>query len=234
MTALRDPIPLGDHRACIARYLREIVSSAGSVAARIIEERLGERYAGDAVRPSLVLWACTAGNGNVADALPVAAAFDLFDRFLLLHDELGDESAIATVARWGLGQSLNAGDALYALAFHSLASDVSEPSRRLRTARLVGQAILEAIGKSGDNIARGAVLTAAALEAGAVIAGSPDSIARAYAEAGRLLSEAAVCSDPSFAQRASRRAVAALRRHASPDDVAAFEEVACYVARQAG
>ena len=236
MTALRDPIPLGNHRACIARYLREIVSStgsAGSVAARIIEERLDERYAGDAVRPSLVLWACTAGNGNVADALPVAAAFDLFDRFLLLHDELADESAIATVARWGLGQSLNAGDALYALAFRSLASDVSEPSGRLRTARLVGQAVLEAIAKSGDNIARGAVLTAAALEAGAVIAGSPDSVARAYAEAGRLLSEAAVCSDPSLAQRASRRAVAALRRHALPDDVAAFEEVACYVARQA-
>lgn len=233
MTALRDPIPLGNHRACIARYLRGIVSSAGSVAARIIEERLGECYAGDAVRPSLVLWACAAGKGNLADALPVAVAFDLFDRFLLLHDELADESAVATVARWGLGQSLNAGDALYALAFRSLASDVSEPRCRLRTARLVGQAVLEAIAKSGDNIARGAVLTVAALEAGAMIAGLPEPVARAYAEAGRLLSTAAVSSDPALARSASRRAVAALRRHAARDDVATFEEVARYVAHRA-
>lgn len=233
MTALRDPIPLSSHRACIARYLRGIVSSAGSVSARIIEERLPERYAGDALRPSLVLWACAAGNGNFADALPVAAAFDLFDRFLLLHDELADESAAGTVARWGLGQSLNAGDALYALAFRSLASDVSEPSRRLQAARLVGQAVLEAIAKGRDETARDAVLTEAALEAGAVIAGAPQFVARAYAKAGCLLSAAAVSSDPAVAQRLSRRAVAALRRHASRHDITIFEEVARYVARRA-
>ena len=78
-----------------------------------------------------VLWACAAQTRDLADALPVAAAFDLFDRFMLLHDELADESA-ATVARWGLGQSLNAGDALYALAFRTLASDVQHPQRRLQ------------------------------------------------------------------------------------------------------
>ncbi len=233
MTALGDSIPLGNHRACIARYLRKIVSSGGSVAARIIEERLPERYAGDRLRPSLVLWACTAGNGNLADAVPVAAAFDLFDRFLVLHDELADESRAATVPRWGLGQSLNAGDELYALAFRSLASDVSDPDRRLKTARLVAQAVLEAIANGGDEAARDAVLTGAALEAGAVIAEASELVARDYAQAGRILSAAARYGDAALAQRASRRAVETLRRHASRDDMAAFEEVARYVARRA-
>lgn len=233
MTALADSIPLANHRACIASYLRKIVSSGSSVAARIIEERLPERYAGDPLRPSLVMWACAASQGNMADAVPVAAAFDLFDRFLALHDELAGEPAAATVARWGLGQSLNAGDALYALAFRSLASDVSEPSRRLETARLVGEAVLEAIANGGDETLRNAVLTAAALEAGAVIAGASELVVRDYAEAGRFLSAAARYDDAALAQRAGHQAVHVLRPHASRSDIALFEEVTRYVARRA-
>ncbi len=37
------------------------------------------------------------------EALPVAAAFALFDRFMLLHDELADDSA-ESIERWGLGK----------------------------------------------------------------------------------------------------------------------------------
>lgn len=232
MTALRDPIPLSNHRACIARHLRTLLSSAGSVAARIIEERLPARYASDPIRPSLVLWACTAANGNLADALPVAVAFDLFDRFLLLHDELANECAAATAARWGLGQSLNAGDAFYALAFRSLASDVCDATRRLQTARLVGQAVLEAIAMGAADPTRAAVLTGAALGAGSVIAGAPAMVVRAYTDAGRLLS-AAACADAAIAQRALGEAIAALQPYASLQDMDAFEEVARYVARRA-
>ena len=93
----------------------------GSVAARIIAERLPGDSAGDPLRPGLVLWACAARSGDVDDALPVAAAFYLFDRFLVLHAELGSDTS-SSVAQWGLGQSLNAGDALYALAFRALAA----------------------------------------------------------------------------------------------------------------
>ncbi len=204
----------------LGRYLRHIVFPGLSVAGRIINERLPERYARDPVRPSLVLWACAAGKADLADALPVAAAFDLFDRFLLLHEELTNEST-ATVARWGLGQSLNAGDAFYAVAFRSLASDVRNAACRLKTARLVAEAVLEAIERSDDDVARSAALTGAALQAGAVVGGATEQVARTFAEAGRLL-----IKDPAGA-------VALLQQCVPPNDVAVFEEVARYVARRA-
>jgi geranylgeranyl pyrophosphate synthase len=219
MAASLDPIPLSDHRACVQGYLREIVPSGDSVAVRIIEERLREQYIRDPVRPTLVLWACAASNGNVAEALPVAAAFDLFDRFLLLHDELGEASP--TVARWGLGQSLNGGDALYALAFRTLATDVSRAERRLTVARLVAGAILEALGCAKDSTARSAVLTGTALQAGAIIAGAPQHAIDKFFEAGRVLG-----SDPTAA-------VAALRSCTPGEHLDTFEEVARYVARRA-
>ena len=84
-------LPLGEHRARILAYLRGVTLPLQSVAWTIIEER---RRAGNddlMLRSNLVLWACAACGGaerERADALPVAAAFDLFDRFMLLHDEL--------------------------------------------------------------------------------------------------------------------------------------------------
>lgn len=219
MTALRDQIPLGPHRARVAQYLRGIAFPAGSVAARIIDERASERSSDDSMRPGLLLWSCDVGHGDLDDALPVAAAFDLFDRFLMLHEELADESAPA-IARWGLGQSLNAGDALYALAFRTLAHEARSPGRRLQTARLVAGAVLEAIETRGA-AARDAVMTGAAMQAGAVIAGVPEEIVAAFASAGRLLA-----AQPSAA-------VALLRPCVAEAALSDFEEVARYVARRA-
>jgi hypothetical protein len=221
MTVIHDAVPLGNHRASIARYLRGITFPGRSVAARIIEERVPSEYVLDPIRPSLLLWACAACHGNLDDALPVAAAFDLFDRFLLLHDELAGESG-AIAARWGLGQSLNAGDALYALAFRSLAGNVSNARSRLEAARLVGRAVLEALERGDGDAARDAVLTAAALEAGAMIAEAPEKITQAFADAGRCL-----------ALRDAVGAVAEMRDLIGHDDLAVFEEVARYVARRA-
>ncbi|MGB7047190.1 MAG: hypothetical protein WBD57_02595, partial [Candidatus Cybelea sp.] len=144
MTSLPDALPLSGYRDSLQRYSRKIAYSFESVAGKIIAERLPERFVRDPVRPRLVLWACAVNGGDILDALPVAAAFDLFERFMLLHDELTDTSA-GTIARWGLGQSLNAGDALYAVAFRSLASDDISAPRRLEAARLAGEAVLEAI-----------------------------------------------------------------------------------------
>jgi geranylgeranyl pyrophosphate synthase len=239
MALLSEAMPLNVHRARVAEYLRGIASSFSSVAGRIIQERLPAQYAGDPVRPSLVLWACAACGGDRRDALPVAAALDLFDRFMVLHDELVEDS-VATVARWGLGQSLNAGDALYALAFRTLAADVSNAARRLAIAKLVAQAVLEAIEARNDDVGRSAamrrnvVLTGAALRAGAMIAGASEQVAYAFARAGCLLGMAAIADDAALAHRTARKAVAAIRR-CSPTvtDINAFEEVARYVARRA-
>ncbi|HZV77703.1 MAG TPA: hypothetical protein VFF63_08105 [Candidatus Babeliales bacterium] len=219
MTASPDFVPLPSHRAFLHKYLRAVVFATDSVAGRIIEERLPGWEARDQLRPCLVLWACAAGGGDLSDAGPVAAAFELFDRFLVLHDELANDPS-DTVARWGLGQSLNAGDALYALAFRSLAIEVGDPVRRIEAARLAGEAVLRAIETTGE-VARNAVLTAAAMEAGAVMAGAAPTTARAFGEAGaRLL------TDP-------HGAAASLRPYASREDIGAFEDVARYIARRA-
>ena len=224
--------PLDEHRANVARYLRGLDFSFEAVGGRIIAERLPADAARDPVRPSLVLWACAANASDVTDALPVAAAFALFDRFMVLHGELADGSA-PTVARWGLGQSLNAGDALFALAFRTLASDVRHPQRRLCAARLVGEAVLEAIELPDDGVAAPAVLTGAALHAGAIVGGADEQVAQRFARAGRLIGKSAGAGDAGLAERFGREAVAALRGHAAPKDLRAFEEVAVYVAKRA-
>jgi hypothetical protein len=218
MAALRDPVPLTDHRARLARYLGDVRFSSATVAGRIIEERRPARDARNPVRPALVLWACEARSGKLADAVPVGAAFDLFDEFLLLHEELTRDSS--TVAHWGLGQSLNAGDALYALAFRTLAADVLNPMRRLEAARLVGEAVLEAIACDGDEPGRAAVLTGAALRCGAVIGGASERVAGAFLEAGRLL-----ILDPSAA-------VTPIRRYASAPALTEFESIAAHLAER--
>ncbi len=225
-------LPLDEHRANVARYLRGLDFSFEAAGGRIIAERLLPDGARDPVRPSLVLWACAANASDVADALPVAAAFALFDRFMVLHGELADSSA-PTVARWGLGQSLNAGDALFALAFRTLASDVRHPQRRLSAARLVGEAVLEAIELSDDGVAAPAALTGAALHAGAIVGGADEQVAQRFARAGRLIGKSAGAGDTGLAERFGREAVAELRGHAAPKDLRAFEEVAVYVAKRA-
>lgn len=217
MTAPGDSFPLTNHRARLEQYLSKVRFSSTTVAGRIIEEQ-PVRHLRNPVRPALVLWACEARSGDLADAVPVAAAFDLFDRFLLLHEELTRDCP--TVARWGLGQSLNAGDALYALAFRSLAADVVNPARRLEAARLVGEAVLEAIARDNDDAGRAGVLTGAALQSGAVIGGASERAARAFLEAGRLLA-----ADP-------RAAVIPIRRYAGEHALSQLDGVVAYMAER--
>lgn len=225
-------VPLSAYDASLQSYLSGMALDFQSVAGRIIAERLPAGFARDPLRPRLLLWAAAANGCDLADALPVAAAFDLFDRFMLLHDELATDGA-KTADRWGLGQSLNAGDALYALAFRCLASDVHHPSRRLLAARIAAEAVLEAIeGRDGTTGGRCA-LTGGALQAGAAIAGAPGDVAAAFAAAGRALGMAADARDAATAQEFTRHAVALLQPHAGREDLDAFSEAARCVARQA-
>jgi len=245
MPPASEPLPLSEHRARVLAYLRGATLSLQSVAWTIIEEG---RDGSDSLmlRPSLVLWACAAcggESGEFADALPVAAAFDLFDRFMLLHDVLIEETAPAAggpfgevVARWGLGQSLNAGDALYAMALRALAQDVTNAERRLSAASLVAHAVLEAIeGRSSDvERAPGAALTGAALESGALIAGANPAVCRGFNRAGRLLASAGSSGDARLAQRLAEKAIGLIQR-CIPERryVGAFEFLARHVAADA-
>ncbi len=219
------------HLDGVENYLRGVAFSFTSVARRIIEDRMALTRNEDGLRPWLVLWSCSAQHGDQSDAVPVAAAFDLFDRFMLLHRELAEDCAPAAT-RWGLGQSLNAGDALCAIAFRMLAGDVRNPSRRLATAAIVGSAILEAIERS-DRTAQSSALTAAALQAGAVIGGAtPDAVAR-YAQAGRFLGAALEAHESTRTPQLIAQATAQIRSVTAPQFVQSFEEVAFEIAGRA-
>ena len=222
--------PLGEHRAMVREYLRGLDLPFESVAGAIVRERLATLGEEDLLRPGLVLWACDACGGDLRDALPVAASFYLFDRFMRMHDELVEDHEIA---RWGLGQTLNAGDALYALAFRTLAHDVIDARHRLEAATLVTRAVLEAIEgrnvdlerQDGDGLLsqvrsvnrRVASLMGAALAVGALIAGADERTVRGFMRAGRLLAGAATIDEPELAKRVGGKCAGAMSRSLSDE-----------------
>jgi geranylgeranyl pyrophosphate synthase len=257
MATTFEPLPLGDYRARILQYLQGITLPLRSTAWTIIERSTAESEARTLLRPTLVLWACEACKGSLSEALPVAAAVDLFDRFMSLHDELvadaSDGQAESLVARWGLGQSLNAGDALYALALRTLAQDAIDAPRRAAVASILGRAVLEAIeGRTSDvdrevrgerdgllqqvrSIRRrGATLTGAAMAAGAMVAGADEAVVRSFERAGRLLAAASTAGDRELCRRIAEKAAAVVERSApAPASIHAFNEVVDYVVAHA-
>ena len=76
---------------------------------------------GKRVRPTLCLLSCEAAGGSAELAAPAAAALELIHAFTLIHDDVADGDEVRrgrpTVwRRWGVGQAITAGDALYSLA----------------------------------------------------------------------------------------------------------------------
>lgn len=83
---------------------------------------------GKRIRPLLVLLCCGAAHGEPDGwrrAIPAAAAVELLHNFSLIHDDIQDRSETRrgrpTVwVRWGIPQAINAGDAMYTLAYRAL------------------------------------------------------------------------------------------------------------------
>lgn len=80
---------------------------------------------GKRIRPLLVLLTAEAAGGKWENALPAAAAVELLHNFSLIHDDIEDHSQTRrgreTVwSKWGEPLAINAGDAMYALAFAAL------------------------------------------------------------------------------------------------------------------
>ena len=94
---------------------------------------------GKRMRPAVALLAAGAAGGDPRAAAPVAAAMELLHNFTLIHDDIQDESPTRrhrpTVwSLWGVGQAINAGDALFAAAhlplYRLASSGVSARARR--------------------------------------------------------------------------------------------------------
>ena len=90
---------------------------------RVYPERGGKRS-----RPALVLLACGALGGDPRRAMRTAAAFEMFQSFALLHDDIEDDSEMrrgepCMHRLHGVPLSINIGDALYAKVFEMLAAN---------------------------------------------------------------------------------------------------------------
>ncbi len=87
--------------------------------------RPAQVYAGKRLRPCFLLLACEAQGGPWRAALPAAAAIELLHNFTLIHDDIEDHDerrrgrpTLWTL--WGVPQAINAGDALFALAYQAM------------------------------------------------------------------------------------------------------------------
>jgi geranylgeranyl diphosphate synthase type II len=94
------------------------------------------RRGGKAIRPSLCLATCVAHGGELADALPSAAAIELLHHAFLVHDDVEDASELrrgapTLHARVGVPLAVNAGDALAHLATRPLWDNQAHLGSRL-------------------------------------------------------------------------------------------------------
>jgi geranylgeranyl diphosphate synthase type I len=99
----------------MARYHLGLVDADGRAVAPGAVDR------GKRIRPAVALLCCGAAGGDPALAAPLGAAIELLHNFTLIHDDVQDNSPTrrhrATVwSIWGVGQAINAGDALFAAA----------------------------------------------------------------------------------------------------------------------
>lgn len=86
-------------------------------------ERGGKRF-----RPALVLLACQVFAGDMTKAVRTAAAFEMFQSFAVVHDDIEDDSEMrrgkACLHKMhGTPLSINVGDALYAKVFEVLSAN---------------------------------------------------------------------------------------------------------------
>lgn len=103
---------------------------------------------GKRLRPLLLTLLHEALAGEVAPALPAAAAIELLHNFTLIHDDIEDQDPTRrhrpTVwSVWGVPQAINAGDGMFAtsrLAIHRLSAHGIPSERVLEFARLLDEA----------------------------------------------------------------------------------------------
>ena len=86
-------------------------------------ERGGKRF-----RPALVLLSCQYFGGDTARAVRTAAAFEMFQSFAVVHDDIEDDSQMrrgkpCMHQLHGVPLSINVGDALYAKVFEVLVAN---------------------------------------------------------------------------------------------------------------
>jgi geranylgeranyl diphosphate synthase type I len=175
-------------------------------------EGAGPEAGGKHIRPVVVLLTCAAAGGAWQAALPAAATVELVHNFSLIHDDIEDNSPTrrgrSTLWKlWGVPQAINAGDALFTLAYLELGRlrETQPAELTLRAAEVLQQACLQLTRGQYLDLAyeartdlsledywpmiRGktAALLAAATELGALIAGVEEERRAAFRRFGEHL-----------------------------------------------
>jgi geranylgeranyl diphosphate synthase type I len=145
--------------------------------------------------------------------LPAAAAIEWFHNFTLVHDDIQDgdrtrHNRETVWSLWGVPQAINAGDAMQALAFRSIAKDGANHRGALGAIAVISEAGLEVIegqcldleleGRADATLraylrmvaAKTAALLGASLQAGALMGGADEAREMQFRRAGRLLGTA--------------------------------------------
>lgn len=112
-----------NRRVEVLRNIAEIMGDGESILHQAAEHLI--KAGGKLVRPSFVLLACEAVNGDPEKAIPVAAATELGHAGSLIHDDIIDEDEMrrgvpAVHAKFGVPLAILAGDMLIFKSFHSL------------------------------------------------------------------------------------------------------------------
>jgi geranylgeranyl diphosphate synthase type I len=122
------------YRRAVTVELEKVIDSCPPALGSILRYHMGwqdehgrpcRKESGKFIRSALCLLSCQAVGGNTSQAIPAAAAIELVHNFSLIHDDIEDASYERhhrpTAWRlWGRSQAMNAGDAMFTLAYLAL------------------------------------------------------------------------------------------------------------------
>jgi len=128
------PQSLASYRDAVRVELKKVIDSCPPALGNILRYHMGwqdehghccSKESGKFIRSTLCLLSCQAVGGNTSQAIPAAAAIELIHNFSLIHDDIEDASYERhhrpTVWKlWGRSQAINAGDAMFTLAYLAL------------------------------------------------------------------------------------------------------------------
>jgi len=128
------PESFTSYRNTVRVELQNVIDSCPPALRNILRYHMGwqdehghfcSRESGKFIRSTLCLLSCQAVGGAMSQVLPAAAAVELIHNFSLIHDDIEDASDERhhrpTVWKlWGQSQAINAGDAMFTLAYVAL------------------------------------------------------------------------------------------------------------------
>ena len=153
---------LMSYHAGVQTELKEIISDSSLPLYGMLRYHMGwqdehgnlcSKESGKLVRSTLCLLSCHCVGGDALQILPAAVALELIHNFSLIHDDIVDVSYERhhrpTVWKlWGRAQALNAGDAMFTLAYLALLRlnkrSISE-EKIIQVVKLLSQACIELI-----------------------------------------------------------------------------------------